>query len=250
MPSFSERIIGDNPVVQETNPSAGGDLGNRLNALRAGVLGANDGIVSVAALLLGVIGSGMDSRSVLAAGLASTIAGAVSMAVGEYVSVSSQRDTEKALVRKETWELAEDPQGEHDELAGMLEEMGMSADTASTAATEINSRGVEITVPVHLKLEFGLDSEDLTNPWIAAGASAISFLLGAALPMLSVFFAGAGNGALMVTATTLIALAVTGYVSGKLSKANPWRAVLRLVLGGALGLAITYGVGALFGVAA
>lgn len=250
MPSFSERIIGDNPVVQETNPSAGGDLGNRLNALRAGVLGANDGIVSVAALLLGVIGSGMDSRSVLAAGLASTIAGAVSMAVGEYVSVSSQRDTEKALVRKETWELAEDPKGEHDELAGMLEEMGMSAGTASTAATEINSRGVEITVPVHLKLEFGLDSEDLTNPWIAAGASAISFLLGAALPMLSVFFAGAGNGALMVTVTTLIALAVTGYVSGKLSRSNPWRAVLRLVFGGALGLAITYGVGSLFGVAA
>ncbi len=250
MPSFSERIIGEGPVVQESDPTAGGDLGNRLNALRDGVLGANEGIVSVAALLLGVIGSGMDGRSVLAAGLASTIAGAVSMAVGEYVSVSSQRDTERALVAKETWELDQDPRGEHAELAGMLETMGMSPDTASTAASEINSRGDEVTVPVHLMLEFGLDSEELTNPWIAAGASAISFLLGAALPMLSVLFAGSGDGALVVTATTLIALAVTGWISGRLSGASPWRAVVRLVVGGALGLGVTYGVGALFGVAA
>lgn len=243
MPSLSERII------QEENPRAGNSLSNRVNALRAGVLGANDGIVSVAALLLGVIGSGMDDRAVLTAGLASTIAGAVSMAVGEYVSVSSQRDTEKALVSQEERELAEDPQGERDELSGMLQELGMSEATASTAATEITGGGAETAVPVHLMLEFGLDEEDLTNPWIAAITSALAFLLGAALPMLSVFFATAGNGALVVTATTLIALAITGYISGRFSRGNAWRAVLRLVIGGALGLAITYGVGSLFGVA-
>lgn len=218
----------------------------KLNALRAGVLGANDGIVSVAALLLAVIASGAGDTAVFVAGLASTVAGAVSMALGEYVSVSAQRDTEKVLINKERAELADDPQAEHAELSGILQGYGITRDTADKAATEI---GASDPLAAHLQLELGLDAEDLTNPITAAPSSAVAFVLGALLPMISVFFAPSGTDAVVVTVVTLIVLALTGHISARLSGTSPLRSSLRLVIGGALGLALTYVVGSLFGLA-
>jgi VIT1/CCC1 family predicted Fe2+/Mn2+ transporter len=216
----------------------------QLNWLRAGVLGANDGIVSIAALLLGVIATGLGEGAILLAGIASTIAGAVSMALGEYVSVSAQRDTEKKLVALERWELQAQPEAEHQELTGILMGYGITADTADQAAREVAKQD---PLAAHLQLELGMDSQDLTNPFVAALSSALAFLLGALLPLLSVFFAPAGYEAPVVTTTTLVALALTGFVSAVLSKTSRVRSCIRLVVGGALGLALTYGVGSLFG---
>lgn len=216
----------------------------QLNWLRAGVLGANDGIVSIAALLLGVIATGLGEGAILLAGIASTIAGAVSMALGEYVSVSAQRDTERKLVALERWELQAQPEAEHQELTGILMGYGITADTADQAAREVAKQD---PLAAHLQLELGMDSQDLTNPFVAALSSALAFLLGALLPLLSVFFAPAGYEAPVVTTTTLVALALTGFVSAVLSKTSRVRSCIRLVVGGALGLALTYGVGSLFG---
>lgn len=216
----------------------------KLNSLRAAVLGANDGIVSVAALILGVIGSGVDNKAVFTAGIASTIAGAVSMALGEYVSVSAQRDSEKMLIEKETMELREFPEHEHKELAEMLTSYGISPETADKAATEIESGD---PLSAHLRLELGIDGDDLTNPWHAAFWSAVAFLAGATLPLLSIFFAPNSMKAAVVFGTTLLALMITGWVSAKTAETNPVRSTIRLVIGGALGLAVTFGIGMLFG---
>lgn len=220
---------------------------NRMNTLRAGVLGANDGIVSVAALLLGVIATGASDGVIFGAGIASIIAGAVSMALGEYVSVSSQKDTEKVLIEKERRELAEDPKAEHAELAGILQSYGISDETAHRAATEISSTN---PLAAHLQLELGIDDSEPTKPMAAAASSAIAFLLGALLPLLSVFIAPEGWTAVVVFVVTLITLALTGALSARLAGTSVPRACARLVIGGALGLALTYGVGALFDITA
>lgn len=216
---------------------------SRLNALRAGVLGANDGIVSVAALVLGVVATGAQPATILISGMAAAVAGAASMALGEYVSVSTQRDTERMLVDKERAELADAPEAEHRELVGILQGYGISADTADRAAREMEEGDL---LGAHLRLELGLDSEDLTNPSAAAASSAASFLVGAALPLLTVLIAP--GSAWAIVAVTLVALALTGAASAKLSETRVPQAVVRLVVGGALGLAVTYGIGSLFGV--
>lgn len=227
------------------NEPHGSSHNARLNSLRAGVLGANDGIVSVAALLLGVVGSGASASAILTAGLAATVSGAASMALGEYVSVSAQRDSERMMIDKETRELAEIPEQEHAELVSMLASYGMGTDTADTAAREIAAE--DRLLEAHLRLEMGIDGEDLTNPWHAAFWSAVSFLAGAALPLLSIFLAPMDKAAIVVAIVTLFALAITGYVSARLADTNTGRSVLRLVIGGALGLAVTYGIGVAFG---
>lgn len=194
--------------------------------------------------MLGVIATGMGEGAIFLAGVASTIAGAVSMALGEYVSVSAQRDTEKKLLALERRELAEQPEEERQELVGILTGYGISPETADRAAREI---GQKDPLAAHLQLELGMDSEELTSPVAAAVSSAISFVLGALLPLLSVFFAPAGSAVVVVTAVTLVASALTGFISAVLSGTSRMRSCVRLVLGGALGLAITYGVGSLFG---
>lgn len=219
----------------------------KLNTLRAGVLGANDGIVSTSALLLGVIATGAGSTAVFTAGLAAAVAGAVSMALGEYVSVSAQRDSERTLIAKERAELRDIPNEEREEMALILQGYGISAETAGRAATEIESGD---PLPAHLQLELGIDSEDLTNPWAAAGSSAAAFILGALLPMIAVILAPDSHRGLVVAVVTLIALAATGAVSARLAGNPVGTSCLRLVIGGALGLAVTYGVGSLFDVAA
>ncbi len=215
----------------------------KMNSLRAGVLGANDGIVSVAALLIGVIATGAGDKAILMAGLAATIAGAVSMALGEFVSVSAQRDSEQFLVAKERQELREAPEEELEELAGILSGYGINRDTALEAAREIHK---EDALRAHLQLELGIDENEFTSAWAAAFFSALSFLAGAALPMASVFLAPAGTQAWVVTAVTMFSLALTGLISAKIAGTSVARSMVRLVIGGGLGLALTYGAGALF----
>ncbi|WP_459611570.1 VIT1/CCC1 transporter family protein [Corynebacterium urogenitale] len=219
-------------------------LASKLNWLRAGVLGANDGIVSTAGLVVGVAAAGSSSSAILTAGVAAIAAGAVSMALGEYVSVSAQRDTEDILVREHREAHKRDRRLEEKDIMTSLLELGMSEDTARKASQEMSS---EERLAGHLRLELGLDEEDLTSPWMAAAASAGSFILGAVLPLIAAILAPAGVKIAVIIAATLIALAITGTISARLSEAHRGRSVARLVIGGALALAVTFVIGWLFG---
>ncbi|MBN9098576.1 MULTISPECIES: VIT family protein [unclassified Pseudonocardia] len=229
----------------ETEPH-GGALGARLNWLRAGVLGANDGIVSVAGIVVGVAGATLESGPILTAGVAGLVAGAVSMALGEYVSVSSQRDTEMAQLREEKRELREFPEAELAELAAIYRAKGLSEETAHTVAVELTAHD---PLAAHLDAELNLDPDELTSPWQAAFASAVSFTVGALLPLLAVLLPPPALRVPVTVVAVLIALALTGVVSARIGGGDPRRAVLRVVVGGALGLAVTYGIGHLVGVA-
>ena len=165
-----------------SEPHSGGSAG-RLNWLRAGVLGANDGIVSVAAIVIGVSGATSARGPIFTAGLAGLVGGAVSMALGEYVSVSSQRDSERAQIAQEKRELADSPEAELAELTALYEAKGLSAATARTVADELTARGA---LAAHLDAELHIDPADIPSPVQAAGASALSFISGALLPMLAI----------------------------------------------------------------
>ena len=224
----------------------GGPLGARLNWLRAGVLGANDGIVSVAGIVVGVAGATLESGPILTAGVAGLVAGAVSMALGEYVSVSSQRDTELAQLWEEKRELRDFPEAELAELAAIYRGKGLSEETAHTVAVELTAHD---PLAAHLDAELNLDPDQLTSPWQAAFASAVSFTLGAMLPLLAVVLPPPGLRVPVTVAAVLVALALTGVLSARVGGGDARRAVLRIVIGGALGLAVTYGIGHLVGAA-
>lgn len=216
----------------------------RLNWLRAGVLGANDGIISTAGVVVGVAAATPQATAVLVAGVASLVAGAVSMALGEYVSVSSQRDTEQALIAQERRELLEDPEGELAELAGIYRDKGLSAATAERVAAELTERDA---LAAHVEAELGLDPQERTNPWHAATASAIAFVVGSMLPLLAVVLAPTPARIPVTFVAVVAALAVTGTVSAQMGGAHRMRAVVRLIAGGALAMGITFGIGALLG---
>lgn len=222
----------------------GGGISQRLNWLRAGVLGANDGIVSVAGLVVGVAGATTATGPILTAGIAGLVAGAVSMALGEYVSVSSQRDTERTLLAKERAELEEYPEEELDELAALYRAKGLSATTAQQVAEELTAKDA---FAAHVDAELGIDPDALTNPWHAAGASAVAFVVGALLPLLAVLLPPASARVAVTFAVVLLALAITGALSAAIGGAQRGPAVTRLVVGGALAMAVTYGVGQLVG---
>lgn len=226
-------------------PHAGGTAG-RLNWLRAAVLGANDGIVSVAGIVIGVAGATPARGPIFTAGLAGLVAGAVSMALGEYVSVSSQRDSQRAQMTQEKRELAAAPEAELAELTALYEAKGLSAATARTVATELTSHGA---LAAHLDAELHLDPADIPSPAQAAAASALSFTSGALLPLLAILLPPAALRVPVTFAVVLIALGLAGALSARLGGSSTGRAVLRLVIGGALGLAFTYGIGHLFGTA-
>jgi VIT1/CCC1 family predicted Fe2+/Mn2+ transporter len=214
-----------------------------LNWLRAAVLGANDGIVSVAGLVMGVAGATSERHTIFVAGLAGLVAGALSMAAGEYVSVSTQRDTEKALLAKERRELAEEPEEELAELAGLYVEKGLSEKTARQVALELTRHDA---LAAHAEVELGIDPDELTNPWQAAGASMLAFTTGALLPMLMILLPEQWRiGATAVSVA--IALALTGFLSARFAGAIVSRAIARNVVGGVLAMAITYGIGSLVG---
>jgi VIT1/CCC1 family predicted Fe2+/Mn2+ transporter len=226
-------------------PHSGGTAG-RLNWLRAGVLGANDGIVSVAGIVVGVAGATTSRGPVFTAGLAGLVAGAVSMSLGEYVSVSSQRDSERAEITQEKRELAATPEAELTELTALYEAKGLSAATARTVATELTAHGA---LAAHLDAELHIDPADIPSPVQAAAASALSFTSGALLPLLAILLPPAALRVPVTFAVVLVALGLAGALSARLGGGNIRRAVLRLVIGGALGLAFTYGIGYLFGTA-
>ena len=224
---------------------AGGTV-ERLNWLRAGVLGADDGIVSVAGIVIGVAGATASRGVVFTAGLAGLVAGAVSMSLGEYVSVSSQRDSEKTQLAQERSELAQNPGQELAELTAIYEAKGLSPATARTVAAELTAHGA---FAAHAEAELHISPDDLASPVAAAGASALSFTLGALLPMLAILLPPATWRVPVTFVSVLIALALTGTVSARIGGSNPRRAVIRVVIGGAAGLALTYGIGHLFGTA-
>jgi len=236
------------PMSTSTHPAEphAGSLSSKLNWLRAGVLGANDGIVSTAGIVVGVAAAATSTGPILTAGVAGLVAGAVSMALGEYVSVSTQRDTERALLTKEREELRDDPVAELDELAALYEAKGLSTATARTVAEELTDHDA---FAAHVDVELGIDPTDLTNPWQAALSSALSFTVGALLPLIAILLPPQSLRVPVTVVAVLLALVVTGAVSASLGQAPRGRAVIRNVVGGGLALAITYFVGHLVGAA-
>jgi VIT1/CCC1 family predicted Fe2+/Mn2+ transporter len=219
---------------------------SKLNWLRAAVLGANDGIVSVSSIILGVAGATSARHTIFIAGLAGLVAGAFSMAVGEYVSVSSQRDTERAYIRREKRRLAEDPDHELEGLAAAYEAKGVSPETALQMARELTEKDA---LAAHLEAELQLDEEDLNNPVEAALASMISFTVGGLVPLITVIVATRHTRVAATFIAVLLALTITGYLSATVGGASRRRAILRVVIGGAVAMALTYLVGHLFGTA-
>jgi vacuolar iron transporter family protein len=236
--------IGTDEDPQHWHDDIGDDVGNRLNWLRAGVLGANDGIVSVAGIVMGVAGATSARSPVLVAGIAGLVAGALSMATGEYVSVSTQRDSERAMLAMEAEELRRMPETELRELAGIYERKGLSRDLAQQVAEELTEHDA---LAAHAEAEFGIDKDNLTNPWNAALASMVAFTVGALLPLLVISLTPHAVRIWATVVAVTLALAVAGFASARLGY-SPWsRAVLRNVGGGLVAMAITYAVGAAVG---
>jgi VIT1/CCC1 family predicted Fe2+/Mn2+ transporter len=219
-------------------------FGARLNWLRAAVLGANDGIVSTAGLVVGVAGATTDRTAILVAGVAGLFAGALSMAAGEYVSVSTQRDSERALLAKERRELEEEPEEELAELAGLYVEKGLSEELALQVAEQLTAHDA---LGAHAEAELGIDPHELTNPWHAAWASMVAFTVGALLPLLVIVLVPAPVRVPLTVGAVVVALAGTGWLSAVLGASPPRRAVLRNIGGGLLAMVVTYLIGAAIG---
>lgn len=220
---------------------------HRIGWLRAAVMGANDGIVSTASLVLGVAAAGASSKSMLITGVAGLVAGAMSMAAGEYVSVSSQSDTENADLEKERIELATQPEHEHAELAAIYVGRGLTKSLAVDVATQLMAHDA---LGAHSRDELGISDLTTARPVQAALASAAMFSVGAAMPLLVVLLVPASFLMWAVAGSSLLFLAVLGALAGKTGGSSMWTAALRVTFWGALAMALTAGVGALFGVAA
>ncbi|WP_287885423.1 MULTISPECIES: VIT1/CCC1 transporter family protein [Paracoccus] len=219
---------------------------SRMGWLRASVLGANDGIVSVGALIVGVAAADPGRQAILIAGTAGLVAGAMSMAMGEYVSVSSQSDTERADIAREHEALREMPEEELHELAAIYESRGMTPGTALQAAREVTEHDA---LAAHVRDELGLSEASNANPLLAALASAATFSVAAAVPLLAAIMAPGGQVVASVLVAVVVALAVLGALGAWAGGAPPGRAVLRVILGGVFALAVTAGIGKIFGVA-
>jgi len=222
----------------------GGGMATRLNWLRAAVLGANDGIVSTAGLVVGVAGASSSRTAVLTAGLAGLFAGALAMASGEYVSVSSQRDSERAMLALERRELAEAPDAEVAELAHIYQAKGLAPLLARHVAERLTEHDA---FAAHAEAELGIDPAQLARPWHAAFASLLSFTVGAVLPLLAITLVPAPARVIVTVTAVLAALTGTGAASAALGRAPRLPAVLRNVLGGAVAMGVTYGIGSLIG---
>lgn len=226
------------------HPPAERHLGGRAAWLRAAVLGANDGLISTASLMVGVAAASSSRSAILVAGVAGLTAGALSMAAGEYVSVSSQRDSERADIELERVELAAAPAAERDELARIYRDRGLSAALAEQVADELSALD---TLAVHARDELGIDIDALANPVQAAMVSAISFVIGAVVPILVMAVAGSSLRVAATMAVTLVGLVALGATGAKLGGAPLRRASIRVFVGGALALLISLGIGRLTG---
>jgi VIT1/CCC1 family predicted Fe2+/Mn2+ transporter len=215
-----------------------------LNKLRAAVLGANDGIVSISSVLMGVAGATNERGAIFTAGTAALVAGALSMAVGEYVSVSSQSDAEKSYIQKEKHELATDPEEELQELAQHYVDKGVNKDTALQVAKELTKKDA---LKAHLVAEFNLDEADISSPIHAAVSSLLAFAVGGIIPFLAITLSPEKVRLWATSFSVFIALMITGYMSAKVGNAPKARAMMRVVVGGLLAMLITFVVGKLFG---
>jgi VIT1/CCC1 family predicted Fe2+/Mn2+ transporter len=222
----------------------GDNIASRLNWLRAGVLGANDGIVSTAGLVIGVAGATTSRTFIVTAGIAGLAAGAMSMAVGEYVSVSTQKDTEKALLTKERRELEETPDEELEELTGIYEAKGLSRELAKEVAEQLTAHDA---LGAHAEAELGIDPHNLTSPTHASVASFIAFTLGSLLPLLAIALPPTSWRVPVTVVGVVLALAGTGFVAARLGSAPIRRSLWRNVIGGLVAMAVTYGIGTLVG---
>lgn len=216
----------------------------RIGWLRAAVLGANDGIVSTASLVLGIAAAGANKKAVIIAGIAGLVAGAMSMAAGEYVSVSSQADTEEADLARERGELATQEKSERAELASIYVGRGLQPSLAKQVADQLMAHNA---LEAHARDELGISEVQRARPVQAALASAGTFSVGAALPLLTVLLTPARILPSVVVATSLVSLASLGWLAARAGGARAMVGVLRVTFWGALAMAITYGVGALFG---
>lgn len=220
---------------------------SRIGWLRAAVLGANDGIVSTASLVIGVAAAGGTKGAILVAGVAGLVAGAMSMAAGEFVSVSSQSDTEKADIARETIELRDQPEFEIEELANIYVGRGLTPTLAREVAVQLMAKDA---LGAHARDELGISEITTARPVQAGLASAATFAVGALLPLTVVGLSPATNLILPVAVASLFFLAALGAASARAGGAAPWKPVARVVFWGALAMAATAGVGALFGVVA
>ena len=217
---------------------------DRIGWLRAAVLGANDGIVSTASLMIGVAAAHASMSTLLTTGVAGLVAGAMSMAAGEYVSVSSQSDTEKADLARERAELAADPAAELDELAGLYVARGVAPDVARQVAEQLMAKDA---IGAHARDELGISAHTTARPIQAALTSAATFTVGAALPLAIVLLVPAAWLTIGVALTALSCLAVLGAVGAGAGGAGVWRSVVRVTFWGAAAMALTAGIGRLFG---
>lgn len=221
-------------------------LSHRAGWLRAAVLGANDGIVSTASLVLGVAASGAGGSAIVTAGIAGLVAGALSMAAGEFVSVSSQRDSEEADLALEARELRADPEGELRELTGIYEGRGVPADLAHQVAVALTERDA---LTAHARDELGLEEDRRARPLQAAWTSALAFSAGAIVPVLAVGIVPSGARIAVCVVVTVIALGALGATGAQLGGADPRRGTFRVVSWGVIAMAITSAIGALVGAA-
>jgi vacuolar iron transporter family protein len=219
-------------------------LAHRTGWLRAAVLGANDGILSTASLVLGVAAAGASRGAIVTAGVAGLVAGATAMAAGEYVSVSSQRDTERADLALERRELAETPEIERAELAAIWAARGLSHELAERVADELSAGD---RFAAHARDELGIDPDNLAQPVQAAWTSAVSFATGAAVPLVTIALVPPAARIVVAIAVTLLALSALGVAGARIGGAPVRRAAMRVVLGGVFAMGVTMGIGALVG---
>ncbi|MEU8132522.1 VIT1/CCC1 transporter family protein [Streptodolium elevatio] len=229
-------------MEEQLPPDHHAGLATRLNWLRAAVLGANDGVVSTAGIVLGVAGAAGSRAAILTAGVAGLLAGALSMAAGEYVSVSTQRDAERAAIEREKRELREEPEAELAELVAAYRAKGLSAELARQVAVELTAHDA---LAAHAETELRLDPDELTDPWQAAFASFGSFAVGALLPLLAILLPPDGLRVPVTVVSVLIALTLCGWASARMGGSPPRASVLRNVAGGGVAMAVTYVTGTL-----
>ncbi|MFZ0530632.1 MAG: VIT family protein [Propionicimonas sp.] len=242
--SQDQTLAGGDPGGYQAAEAESGSHARRLNGLRAAVLGANDGIVSTAGIVIGVAGATLDPFAILTAGIAGLTAGALSMATGEYVSVSAQRDTEMALLEKERRELAEMPEEELAELAGLYQAKGLTAELAAEVAVQLHAHDA---LAAHAETELGIDPDELTSPWVAAVSSAVSFTVGSVLPLVAIMAAPTELKIPVTVVAVVAALILTGYLSARAGGTPVLRAIARNVAGGLLAMGVTYWIGRLVG---
>jgi len=219
---------------------------DKSNWLRAAVLGSNDGIISIAGLVIGISGAAQSKETVLTAGIAGIIAGAISIGAGEYVSVCAQSDMEKALLKKEKYNLINYPKEELDDLVSAYEKDGLKPKAAEIVAEEFTEADAFDT---HAEVDYNIDPHHLTSPWSSVVASSISFAIGSLIPLSAIMFSDSSYSVVVAFVAVVIALTITGILTAKVSGASITRSVLRVVSGGVIAMTVTFLVGILFKVA-